>query len=180
MKRFVLAVAAVAVALSVGLVLVGAFLPREHVAASEVAIRRPPEDVWALVRDFARTPRWWSDVEHSSRVEGQLGRERWRQVVNGFAVEFDVVTDDPPRRLVTQVVAEGVSPFGGQWTYELTPDGAETRVRVTEEGWVGPWPFRSVALLYGHHRSLDRYLVSLGQQFGQVVTPTRIEPPRQP
>lgn len=180
MRRAVLALAALLVALSLGLVLVGAFLPREHQAASEVVIDRPPDELWALLRDFARTPQWWPDVERSARVASDAGPERWQQVVNDFTMEFDVVAEDPPSRLVTRVVAVTGSPFGGQWIYELTPRGTGTRVRVTENGWIRPWPFRTVALLYGHHRSIESCLVSLGRHFGQTVTPTRVQltPPR--
>lgn len=180
MKRLVVVLAALVVALSLGLVLAGAFLPREHQAASEVVIDRTPGEVWAVLRDFAGTPQWWPEVQQSSRVTGVADHERWRQVVNGFPVEFDVVLDEPPGQLVTRVVADEGSPFGGQWIYELAPSGAATRVRVTEDGWVGPWPFRAVAQLYGHHRSIESCLVSLGRRFGQTVTPTRVQrtPPR--
>jgi uncharacterized protein YndB with AHSA1/START domain len=175
MQRIALAVAAVLVALGVGLVGWGAFLPRAHRATSEVVIERPREEVWALVRDLGSVPRWWPAVTESTRVDAPEGRERWRQVLGGFEMVIEVAEDAPPEQLVTAVIISDGAMFGGRWTYRLQADPAGTRVTLTEDAWIGPWPFRTVARLAGYHATADECLASLARHFGAKAIPRHVE-----
>ena len=55
---------------------------------------------------------------------------------------FVIDADAPPRRLVTRIEATPGTPFGGTWTFEITPDGTGSRVTVTERGWIANPIFR--------------------------------------
>lgn len=82
-----------------------------------------------------------------------------------------VVEDDPPRRFVTEIIDKGM-PFGGTWTYEVTPDGEGARVTITERGEVYNAFFRVISkVVMGHHGTMDSYLVGLGRHFGETVVP---------
>jgi hypothetical protein len=86
-----------------------------------------------------------------------------------------VTLEDPPVRLVTEVIPEETS-FGSTWVYTIQSDGpgvliiVEERVRVCAE-------LHRLILRWviGHHRSLDSYLTALGGYFGERVTPVHGE-----
>ena len=165
----------IAVAAIAGLVAVvfvaGGVLPREHIATSSVTIRAPIDSVWTVVRDFSGMPAWWDELRSSERVSA-AGGERWRQNAGGFQMELDVVADSAPARLVTRIVEEPGAPFGGIWTYALSPaEGGGTQVTVTENGWIGPPPFRLMGRVFGLHATIDGFLTALGRRFGEAVTP---------
>jgi uncharacterized protein YndB with AHSA1/START domain len=175
MRRVALAVAAVLVALGLALVVWGAFLPRQHRVTSEATLARRPEEVWNVIRDLGSMPRWWPEVRESARAAGDGSGEQWRQVVGGFEMTLAVEEERPPQRLVTEIVTPDDSLFGGRWIYELQGAGTGTRVRLTEDGWVGPWPFRTIVWLSGYHASIDDCLTALGRHFGEQVTPRHVD-----
>lgn len=149
---------------------VGLFMPRNHVATSEITLKQPPDKVYAALRDIGGMKAWWTDLKVSERVSGAAG-ERWRQEASGFKMEIDVINDAPPTGFTTKIVEEKGAPFGGMWHYRFTSTPSGTTVTATEEGWIAPPPFRVIATMRGLHRSLDHVLVALGTHFGETVTP---------
>jgi uncharacterized membrane protein len=169
--RVVAGIAAVVAGLVAILFVTGSMLPREHVATSSVTIRAPIDSVWSVVRDFGGMPAWWDELRSSERVS-LAGTERWRQNAGGFQMELDVVVDSAPARLVTRIVEAPGAPFGGIWTYEFSPaGGGGTVVTVTENGWIGPPPFRLMGRVFGLHSTIDGLLAALGRRFGETATP---------
>jgi uncharacterized protein YndB with AHSA1/START domain len=168
--KYVLIVLGALVGLALLVTLIGAMMPREHTVTSEIVVRKPIDSVYATLRDFAGMPAWWKDLKVSERVAGVSG-ERWRQESGGFVMQLDIVSENPPLGFVTKIVEEKGAPFGGEWTYALTPSGDGTRIAVTEKGWIGPPPFRVIATVTGLHRTLDGMLTALGGRFGEVVKP---------
>jgi uncharacterized protein YndB with AHSA1/START domain len=150
--------------------LVGFLMPRNHVATSEITLRQPVDSVYAAVRDIGGLTRWWGDLKVSERVAGAAG-ERWRQESGGFKMQIDVADDAPPHRFTTRIVEEKGAPFGGIWRYVISATAQGTTLAITEEGWVGPPPFRVMATLMGMHRTMDGMLVALGKRFGEDVKP---------
>ena len=43
--------------------LIGSRLPKSHVASRSIHLRRSPQDVYAVVRDFGSAPKWRADRE---------------------------------------------------------------------------------------------------------------------
>ena len=78
----------------------------------------------------------------------------------------------PNSRLVGRIVDDGL-PFGGTWAFDLTPDGAGCRLRITENGFIKPPPFRYIARLMGYETTIKAYLGALASKLGQAVA---IEP----
>jgi uncharacterized protein YndB with AHSA1/START domain len=60
----------------------------------EVRIRRPAEDIWALVGDPARLPEWFPGIQ-AATVEGTT-----RTVITGSGLPMpeEIVTNDPQQR----------------------------------------------------------------------------------
>ena len=170
--RWVLIVLGSVVALVVLIALIGAFLPREHVATSTITLRQTPDSVWKVIRDFGAITTWWPDMKESARLPDQSGQEAWRQKVSGFDMPLVVMESSPPRRLVTKIDAGNKAVFGGTWTYELTPNAGGTRISVTEAGWIRNPIFRFLSrFAFGYYGSLDGYLTALSRKFGEDVKP---------
>lgn len=151
---------------------VGALLPREHVVARRIWLRRPPEAVWARIRDHAAEPGWRSRLDHVERLPDEDGRERWNEVSGRSALTFETVAVDAPRKLVRRVADERL-PFGGSWTIEVADDGAGgSTVAVTEHGAVKHPLFRVISrFVIGHTRTIDGYLHDLAASFGEAAEP---------
>jgi hypothetical protein len=125
--------------------LIGAFVSRDHRATSSILLRQPPDTVWKALQEIG---------------------------AGGFDVPIIVVESSAPRRLVTQIDPKAKEPFGGTWTFELTPEASGTRVTVTEAGWISNTIFRFLARsLFGYYGSMDKYLKALGTRLGETVQP---------
>jgi len=90
-----------------------------------IEIAKPPEVVWALVRDLERAPEWQDsllsvDIQTGTEVRQFAGRQQ--------AATFVVTEDDPPRRLV--ITSDG-GPAYARATFELAQAGDGTRVELT-------------------------------------------------
>jgi uncharacterized protein YndB with AHSA1/START domain len=171
----------IAVATLLGLValvaIIGMLVPREHVAGVTVTVRQPPDSVWKVVRDLGGLPQWWSDMKQSVRDPDGGGAERWQQDVGGFKMALLIETEEPPRRLVTRIDSPPDGPFGGTWTYDITPVDSGTKFTVTERGWIGNPLFRFMSrFIFGYYGTQESYVRALGKRFGEEVAPARLPP----
>ena len=153
---------------------VGFTLPREHRATSALLLQAPPERVWEIVRDPGSLEGTWSELDSVRRLPDRDGQEVWEQQAGGFDMRLIVEEAVPPTRLVTRVDAADDAPFGGTWTYALSPENGGTRLSVTENGWVGNPLFRVMMRAMGTHRTLDGYLTALAAKLGENATPTHL------
>jgi uncharacterized membrane protein len=170
MKIVLIVVAAILVI--VGLVLVvGAMLPRQHRATREVTLNRPLQEIYSVVRDFGSAASWRRNIERVELLETVDGLVRFREVSKDGNVTYEVVEDAPGQRLVTRIVDRDLG-YSGSWTYEFSPAGNGTRIRITEDGDVSNILFRFMSrFVFGHTSTLDGYLLALGAKFGENVTP---------
>ena len=155
---------------------IGLLLPVDHVAQSRITLSQPMDTVWQVVRDFAGYPAWWSRSASMERMGSQ--GETWVQVdSNGDRIPLAVVLVQPPTRLVTRIIDEGL-PFGGTWTYSLAATGeSETTVTLQEDGHVSPAIFRFVSwVILGHHGTMDSYLTDLAAHFNEDRAPVHLTP----
>ena len=73
------------------------------------------------------------------------------------------------------------SPFGGTWTFVVTPDGTGSHIAITEHGEVHNVLFRFLSrFVFGHTATLEGYLRALAGKFGAVALPEACEPAAQP
>jgi uncharacterized protein YndB with AHSA1/START domain len=156
-----LAYAAIGLGLVVLVVVVlGSLLPVSHVAASEATFSSAPADVFATIADVERYAEWRPGVTHVS-VLSAAPNIRWKESSGDGDITFEVEESVPPNRLRVRI-ADPSLPFGGSWTYEVTPSGSGTRVRITEHGEVYNPIFRVASrFVFGHTATMDKFLRNL-------------------
>jgi uncharacterized protein YndB with AHSA1/START domain len=165
LMTWILGAAGVIAGLVLVLALVGAFLPRDHMAQVAIELRTTPDSVWRLTSDFQGTARWRPEVR-SIEVQPDSGAGlRFTEVTKQGRTPFAVVSQNPPAEQVVRVVDEGL-PFGGTWTWSLAPSASGTRLTITEAGFVrnpifrvmGRLFFRPTATIESYMRALARAL----------------------
>ena len=154
---------------------IGWTMPRDHVASSRIQLSAPRDSVWAVLRNFGDYPKWDTDFKSSVRGESHNGRETWVQESGGMTMSIAITQAQPPSRLVTEIVTDEKSAWGGVWTYDIVSNGAGTEVTITEEGWIKSPPFRVMMKLMGVHSTMDGVLKNLGARFGDTVTPEHLK-----
>ena len=121
------------VAVIVVIAVIGALLPRSHVATRSATFAHPPEAVWREM------------IALAAKSE----------------VPLEVVEDAPPRRRVMRI-SDPKLPFGGAWIYELAPTNGATRLTITEDGFVTNVVFRFMSrFVFGHATGIDKFLRTL-------------------
>ncbi len=170
-------IAMIVLAVLVGVVVlvaaIGWMLPVKHVATRQATYRATPEAVFATITDVERLPTWRASVKSVEMDTSQSKRTRFRETGSDGTIAYVVEERVPPRRLVTRI-DDGSLPFGGSWTYELTPAGDSTTLRITENGEVYNPIFRFMSkFVFSHHRTIETYLTELGGKLGSAAT---IEP----
>jgi uncharacterized protein YndB with AHSA1/START domain len=154
-------------------VVVGTLLPKAHTAQSHATIDAPPDSIWRALTDVEAFPSWRSDVSRVELLSASNGRKTWQEIGKHGTITFEEVAAEPPRRLVGRI-ADPSLPFGGSWTYDVRPEGAGSRVTITEEGVVHNPVYRFMSrFVFGHHATQEAYLRALGRKFGQDATPVR-------
>jgi uncharacterized protein YndB with AHSA1/START domain len=152
---------------------VGAWLPVGHTATAVRTLPAPPEVVWVVVASPQEFMTWRTDVERVTLLAPRGGLPTWVEHNGPDSLTLQVTELDPPRHMVTRIADTGI-PFGGTWTYELSADGAGTRIRVTEDGEIYNPLFRFVArFLIGYHGTLDAYLEALEARISALDARTR-------
>ena len=160
MVKAALIVLGILVAVVVVVVAVGYSLPERHVASRDAVFQDPADKVFAVLLDVDSYPRWRSDV----RTVEILSREpllRWREHGSNGAITFERQEANAPARLVSRI-ADPSLPFGGHWTYALTPHDGGVRLAITEEGEVYNPLFRFMSrFVFGHTATMDTFLADL-------------------
>ena len=174
MKLLIYIVAGVvgAVVLLVGVVaLIGSMLPKTHEVSRSIWLHRPPQDVYAVIRDFSSTPKWRADVKEVDVEASQGGPVYFREVAKHGTVNYELTEDVPAQRMVTRIRDTDLG-YSGQWTYTLSPENGGTRVTIREDGEVSNVLFRFMSrYIFGHTSTIDSYLTSLAKHFGEEITP---------
>src|SRR5262245_1052169 len=140
-------------------VVIGALLPKQHVASRSITLNASPEAVWSLI---SGPPTWRPDVKSYEELPPHDGHRMWRETdKHGQTITYEAVESSAPRHLVTKI-ADPKLPFGGTWTYEITQNGAGSSLTITENGEVYNPVFRFVSrFVMGHTATIDAYLKAL-------------------
>ena len=100
--------------------LIGSRLPKSHVASRSIHLRRSPQDVYAVVRDFGSAPKWRSDVKRMDVETSPGGAIYFREEAKHGTVNYELVEDVPAQRMVTRIRDTDLG-YSGQWTYSSRP-----------------------------------------------------------
>ena len=99
----------------------------------EVRVAASPEQVWAVLVDHARLPRWVPDVAESVVISGDGGLGTRRRVRLGPMEVEQEITEWQERTRFSYSVGS-VGPFRRATTrWALEPDGDQTAVHLTAE-----------------------------------------------
>lgn len=150
---------------------IGAMLPREHVATRMARYNQPPEAIWQAITDAEAFPSWRTGITAVKRLPEENAQPGWVETSSFGEMPLRVAESDAPRRLVMRIASDEL-PFGGTWTYEVAAVEGGATLRITEDGFVKPALFRFMSrFLFGHTATLEQYLKDLGKKFGEEVTP---------
>ncbi len=153
---------------------VGMRMPREQTVSSRIQLTAPRDSVWATLRNFGDYPNWHSDFKSSVRGEPRSGHEVWVQDVGGMTMSVEFLEIRPPSYLVTEIITDEKSQWGGVWTYDVTSTGSGTEVTITEAGWIRSPFLRVLMKVMGTHSTMDGVLKNLGAKYGEMVTPEHV------
>ena len=162
--KYILAVIAVLVGLVVIMAVIGWLLPVGHQASRQATFQATPEAVYAAITRVQEYPGWRSRLK-SVELVSRPDKVSWREIGSDGTILFVMDEAEPFRRVVTRI-ADDKLPFGGTWTFELTPAPEGTILRITEDGTVTNPIFRFMSrFVFGHEATIGRYLEDLGKKF---------------
>ena len=143
MLRVLLIIGSTVAATAAAMWAVGSALPVSHEASRTGTFSVPPPLLFSVIADRDHYSEWWDDDTPTIVVESR-----------------------PPERMVTRI-ADG-QPFGGTWTFEVRPEGAGSRLTITERGEVYNPIFRALSrYAFGHTATLDGFFAALTARIEQ-------------
>ena len=176
MKRWIFILAAIIIGLPLTAYVAGIFLPRNHVAAMSIDLTKDPATIWSLISDFGNTTKWRTDIS-AVRMDAPVdGKLRFTESGAQGDVQFEVVSQHPPFRQSVRVVDDD-QPFGGVWTWQLEPgEGrAQTRLTITEAGFIKSPIFRTMGtLFFSPTDTIESYLTALAKALGETASPQHV------
>jgi uncharacterized protein YndB with AHSA1/START domain len=165
--KWILLVLGVLIASLILIMLIGWLLPREHVASREGRYRQPPEAIWKAITDVDAMPSWREGLKGVKRLPDRNGLPAHVEISSMGEIPMETVEMLPPRRMVG-CIADPKLPFGGTWTFEITPTPEGANLRITERGWVSNPLFRFLSrFVFGYTGTIESYLKSLAKKFGE-------------
>jgi uncharacterized protein YndB with AHSA1/START domain len=140
----------------------------------EIRVDASPEVVYEVVSRPEHIREWWSDGAEIDATPGAVGELVWGDRVQ--VVPITVVTADPPRLFSFRwCYPEGAGPDSADSllvSFELTPSGRGTRVRLVESGFreMG-WEAAKLEEQYRDHSSgWDTFVPQLGEYIARLVS----------
>ncbi len=147
------------VALIVVVQVVGMMLPVKHTASSSRLLPAPPERIWEVLTDVEKHPQWRSGLQSATITE--RNPLTWTEKNSMGEMPLKTEVFEPPHKWVARIVGKDL-PFGGTWTYLLTPEGTGTKMTITEDGEVFPPFFRFMSkFVFGQTKTQETYLNDL-------------------
>ena len=153
----------------VGVVFIlGGLQPRNHTASATVVVNAPQAVVWQRISDLQSQTSWRNGLTAVEMLPAQDGHPCWRETSSfGKMPLCEVLANAPSTRIVR--IADSTLPYGGFWTYELTPvDANSTSLKITENGFTGPWFFRFVGhYIFHEDTQIKQYEADLQKSIGK-------------
>ena len=159
-------------ALTIGVILlIASRLPEQHKASRSIRLKQRPQDVYAVIVDFASANTWRPDIKRVEMLEKVNGHTRFREHGKQGAVTYEVMEDVPASKVVTRIVDQDLG-YSGSWTYQFEPTSDGTRLRITEDGVVSNLFFRFMShYVFGQTSTMDSVLTALAKKFGETAEP---------
>lgn len=146
---------------------IGWMLPKAHATTREARFHQPPEAIWKAITDIDAMPAWREGLKSIKHLPDHNGMPAWIETSESGTIPFETVGAQPPSKLVLRI-ADPKLPFGGTWTYEITPIESGCTLRIREDGEVYNPLFRFLSrFVFGYTRTIDAYLRSLAKKLGE-------------
>jgi len=147
--------------------IVGAMLPKAHVAYRTARVAMPPDALYALLVDVDRYQSWRPDVKSLQRLPDRDGKPAWIEDVGGMKIPLHFEVLQRPSLLMSRIDGTGL-PFGGAWAYEIAPAPGGSNLTITEQGEVSNVFFRFMSrFVFGHYATMDGFIKNLQAKAGQ-------------
>ena len=165
--RYVLIGAGAIGALVIIVVAIGYALPVKHRGTGEATFKATPEAIFALITSVEAFPTWRSGLKSVEMIPSTDGHKRFREISGQGAIAFVIESVEPNSRIVARIDDKSL-PFGGTWTYELSPTSdRRTTLRITEDGEIYNPIFRFVSRFFmGYDGTIKAYLADVGKKVG--------------
>lgn len=151
--------AATLLALTAVIYALGAMQPVRHTASVERVVAMPIETAAAHIRDVADYPRWRKVKVEMKASDGDGAA--YVEEADGDRIAYRLTEPSAGRQFVATITDPSL-PFGGAWTYDLSPEGEGTRVRIREDGEVRDPVYRFFArFVFGQTGSMNAWLDAL-------------------
>lgn len=149
--------------------LIGWLLPKEHSVTRVARFHQPPDAIWKAITDIDDMPSWRQGLKSIKRLPDRDGMPAWVETSDSGTIPFETVISQSPSKLVVRI-ADPKLPFGGTWTYEVTPTADGSSLRIREDGEVYNPVFRFLTrFVFGYYGTMDAYLKSLAKKFGEPL-----------
>ena len=160
MKILLLVLGAIVLVVAI-VIIVGALLPKHHVATRTATLKATPDEVFRLISG----PQDWRSDLKSHEAFTEQGREMRRETSkNGQTLTLELIESKPPWLLKSRIADKNL-PFGGSWTYRIEARSDGCLLTITEDGAVYNPVFRFISrFVIGHTRTIDSYLAMLQNQ----------------
>jgi len=163
MKWVLLGVLALGLMLALA-ALIGSRLGQSHRASLAKSFPVAPDVIWSSITGVEAFPSWRAGITRVERLPDRNGYPVWVEEGRSGRMMLAVERMEPPRLLVLRI-ADPKLPFGGTWTYEIAPDGAGSRLAITENGEIYNPLFRFMArFIFGYEGTIRSYMSSLEQR----------------
>lgn len=147
--------------------LIGWLLSKGHTVTREARFPEPPETIWKAITDIAAMPRWRQGLKSVKHLPDKNGLPSWVETSASGTIPFETVVSQPPSKWIVRI-ADPNLPFGGTWTYEITPVAAGSCLRIREDGEVYNPVFRFLSrFVFGYSGTMDAYLKSLARKLAE-------------
>jgi len=168
-----IAIVALAVAAAIGLFVYGKRIPVGHVIAVEVALKKSPQEVYALIADVPGHARWAPRVRSVTAADPHEGKPTFRMRVDRHEFVIAVTAAEPPRAFALTILGDTM--FSGVWRWDITPTPTGCTVRLTERGEIYAALARAMVRVTGMEaKFLLRNLSGLAKHLGEAATPRRV------
>lgn len=147
--------------------LIGSRLAQSHRASVARAFPVSADVIWAAITDVEAFPSWRAGVKRVERLPDRNGLPMWIEEGRSGRMTLAIERMEPPRILVGRISDPNL-PFGGTWTYEIVPDGAGSRLTITENGEIYNPMFRFMArFILGYEGAIRSYMSSLEKRVAE-------------
>ena len=147
--------------------LVGSRLPKGHTATRTTRLKAPPDALYSLLSDVDNYRSWRPDVKKLERLPDRDGRPAWVEEMSTGKIPLYFERMERPSLLVARI-ADPSLPFGGTWTYRISPAAGGSELSSTEDGEVYNPIFRFMArFVFGYTATMDAFIKHVQARLGE-------------